>query len=363
MAEKVYAVGLRLHDEDQHEALESFRELLQLALTLDYEIVGKGFQVVREPTHSHLLGKGKVSEIAQEVGSLDPDRVLVDYELLPVQSRNLEEAWGKPVLDRSGLIIEVFSKHATTADGKLQVELASLKYKLPRLTSRNLAYDQQTGGGGSAYLRGAGERAIELARRHIRTRIRRLEDKLEQIARHREVKAKKRDRAKIPLVSLVGYTNAGKSTLLNALTGSKVLTQNKLFSTLDTTVRQRTYEGGKILFADTVGFIRKLPVELVAAFRSTLEEVLTAWLILEVFDASDTEWENHILLTDQLLDDLGAGHINKLYVANKSDLTDEATRKKITEKLDNVVFVSALEREGLDGLLKQVSYNLTLSGT
>ncbi|MBP6927304.1 MAG: GTPase HflX [Caldisericales bacterium] len=355
---KVFIVGLRMKEDDQHEALESFSELMQLARTLDMEIVGKGFQVIREPTHSHLLGKGKVEELAQEIASLNPERVLVDFELSPLQCRNLEESWGRPVLDRHGLIIEVFSKHATTSEGKLQVELALLKYKLPRLSGRNLAYDQQTGGGGSAYLRGAGERAIDIARRQIRSRIRVLEKKIELIARHREIKSKRREKSDVPLVSLVGYTNAGKSTLLNSLTGANVLTQNKLFSTLDTTVRARIHEGQKILFADTVGFIRNLPVDLVAAFRSTLEEVLSSDVILHVFDATNPDWERHIEVAQGILDDLGASHIPTLYVANKSDLASEEKQKEISDHLGDVVFVSALERQGLDILLGKLSQNL-----
>jgi len=360
VTEKVFVVGVRLSEEDQHEALESFQEMLQLAETLDMEIVGKSVVVVREPTHSHLLGKGKVEELAKEILTAGAYRILVDYKLLPLQSRNLEESWGKPILDRSGLIIEVFSRHATTADGKLQVELALLKYKLPRLTSGNLAYDQQTGGGGSAYLRGSGERAIELSRRHIRSRIQKLEDRINQIKRHREVKAKRRERAQVPLVSLVGYTNTGKSTLLNTLTGADVLTQNKLFSTLDTTVRARMINGKKILFADTVGFIRKLPVELVAAFRSTLEETLSSWLILLVFDASDPDWKRHIEVAESILSDLGADHISKLIVANKDDAIDVEKRQEITEKLPEAVFISASQRKGTDELLAIVSKNLAL---
>ena len=360
MTEKVFVVGVRLSEEDQHEALESFQEMLQLAETLDMEIVGKSVVVVREPTHSHLLGKGKVDELTKEIGSSGADRILVDYQLLPLQSRNLEESWGRPILDRSGLIIEVFSRHATTADGKLQVELALLKYKLPRLTSRNLAYDQQTGGGGSAYLRGSGERAIELARRSIRTRIQKLEERINQIKRHREVKAKRRERAQVPLVSLVGYTNAGKSTLLNVLTGADVLIQNKLFSTLDTTVRARVVMGRRILFADTVGFIRKLPVELVAAFRSTLEETLSSWLILLVFDASDQDWKRHVEVAESILSDLGADHIRKICVANKEDLIDSERRQEITQKLPEAIFISASQRKDINELISIVSKNLTL---
>lgn len=354
MIEKIYAVGLRLSEDDPHDALESFGEMLQLAKTLDMVEVGKTFVVVREPTRSHLMGKGKTDEIKQEIIALNPDRILVDYQLSPLQSRNLEEAWGKPILDRASLIIEVFSRHATTADGKLQVELAQLNYKLPRLTMRNIEYDQQTGGGGSAYLRGAGERAISISKFQIRHKIKKLEDRIKGIAKHREVKSQRRDKSGLPLVSLVGYTNAGKSTLLNTLTGADVLTQNKLFSTLDTTVRSRTIDGRKLLFADTVGFIRNLPIELITAFRSTLEEVLTSWLIVHVFDTTDPEWERHIEVAESILDDLGAGHIERIFVGNKADLAESKQIENIQKKLPEAVFVSALKREGMDVLLEQI---------
>lgn len=252
----------------------------------------------------------------------------------------------------------MFAKHATTREGKLQVELAQLKYKLPRLTDRSMNYDQQTGGGGSAYLRGAGERKIELVKRRLRQDIRKLGDRIEEVRRHRQTQAKRRERWKMPIVSLVGYTNAGKSTLLNAITGADILSQDKLFSTLETTVRQRFMDGKKILFTDTVGFIRNLPVELVAAFRSTLEEVLSASILMVVFDSSDPEWERHIEVVDGILSDLGADHIEKMYVANKIDQIDETKQDEILGEFPDVLFVSAKEKVGIDELLDVINDKL-----
>lgn len=356
MNQKIYCVGLRLKEDDQQEAIESFRELVSLAQTLDYTIVGQNFQVIREPNHSHLIGKGKVLEIGQEVTQLKPDVVFVDYHLAPLQSRNLEEDWNVPVIDRSGLIIEVFRKHATTNEGKLQVELAKLKYQLPRLTQKNIAYDQQVGGG--AVTRGAGERAIELEKRHLKERIRKLEGRIKVLAKNRQTRSKQRLRTNLPIVALVGYTNAGKSTLMNALTGANVLIENKLFSTLDTTVRQRMIGDRKVLFVDTVGFIRNLPHELIAAFKSTLEEVLSAWLIVHVFDSSDPDYQRHIEITESVLADLGADCIPKILAANKIDLVGNEQRQEIESMVKPDIFISASEKSGTDALLEMVSGHL-----
>jgi GTP-binding protein HflX len=345
-----------MKEDDQAEAIESFRELVSLAQTLGYTITGQNFQVIREPNHSHLIGKGKVAEIAEEISNLQPDVIFVDYHLTPLQSRNLEKDWNIPVIDRSGLIIEVFRQHASTNEGKLQVELAKLKYQLPRLTQKNLAYDQQVGGG--AVTRGAGERAIELEKRHLKERMRRLEGKIKVLAKNRETRSKLRLRTNMPIVALVGYTNAGKSTLMNALTGANVLIQDKLFSTLDTTVRQRMIGDRKILFVDTVGFIRNLPHELIAAFKSTLEEVLSAWLIVHVFDSADPDYERHIEIAENVLSDLGADCIPKLLVANKADRITDENKTSIAGSVKPDIFISAVEKTGTDELLELVIQKL-----
>lgn len=345
-----------MKEDDQAEAIESFRELVSLAQTLDYTITGQNFQVIREPNHSHFIGKGKVAEIAEEISKLNPDVVFVDYHLSPLQSRNLEEDWNVPVIDRSGLIIEVFRKHASTNEGKLQVELAKLKYQLPRLTQKNIAYDQQVGGG--AVTRGAGERAIELERRHLKERMRKLESRIKVLAKNRETRSKQRLRTNLPIVALVGYTNAGKSTLMNALTGANVLIQDKLFSTLDTTVRQRMIGDRKVLFVDTVGFIRNLPHELIAAFKSTLEEVLSAWLVVHVFDCSDADYERHIEIAENVLSDLGADCIPRLLVANKTDRISDENKAQVISQANPDIFISATEKDGTDKLLELVMHNL-----
>ncbi|MEZ4812109.1 MAG: GTPase HflX [Caldisericia bacterium] len=351
-------MGARLQEDDQREALESFKELSGLIATLGADVVGRNFQVIKKVSKSYLFGKGKVEEIKEKASEAKADRIVFDYYLTPLQSRNLEESLKKPVIDRAGIIIEVFANHASTSEGKLQVELAQLKYKLPRLTDRNMRYDQQTGGGGSAYLRGAGETKKELIYRRIRQNIRNLRKRLDKIKRHRQTQAKLRDRLKMPIVSLVGYTNAGKSTLLSALTGADILIQDKLFSTLDTTVRKRYYNGQNILFTDTVGFIRNLPVELVAAFRSTLEEVLSGWLLLVVFDVSNPDWKKHLEVVESILDDLGATHIPKLYVGNKVDKVDDEVKDEILEEIPDVKFISASTKIGTDELLEDISETL-----
>ena len=345
-----------MKEDDQAEAIESFRELVSLAQTLDFTIVGQNFQVIREPTHSHLIGKGKIVEIGEEIKKLSPDVVFVDFHLSPLQNRNLEKEWEVPVFDRSGLIIEVFRRHASTNEGKLQVELAKLRYQLPRLTQRNLAYDQQVGGG--AVTRGSGERAIELEKRHLKERIRRLESRIKVLAKNRETRSQLRLRTNLPIVALVGYTNAGKSTLMNALTGADVLIENKLFSTLDTTVRQRMIGEKKVLFVDTVGFIRNLPHELIAAFKSTLEEVLSAWLVVHVFDCSDADYERHIEIAENVLSDLGADCIPRLRIANKTDRISDENREQIKGTVNPDIFVSASEKIGIDELLVLVTQKL-----
>jgi GTPase len=355
MAERVYIVGARISSEDRQESLESFAELEGLISTLGSEVVGRNFQVIKEPSRSYLFGKGKVAEIKEKACELKADRVVFDYYLSPLQNRNLEESLKKPVVDRKGIIIEVFAKHASTKEGKLQVELAQMKYKLPRLTDRTMNYDQQTGGGGSAYLRGSGERRTEILKRKLKTDIRLKVKALKKIQAQRQTQAKLRNRRQIPIVSLVGYTNTGKSTLLSALTGADTLIENKLFSTLDTTVRKRYLDGRIFLFTDTVGFIRNLPVELVASFRSTLEDVLTASIILIVFDTNNHDWNRHVEVTTGILDDLGATDIPKVYVGNKTDITDDQRLKDIKQVFHDVVLTSATKKLGIDELLERIS--------
>lgn len=355
MTERVYIVGARISSDDRQESLESFAELEGLISTLGSEVAGRNFQVIKEPSRSYLFGKGKVAEIKEKAFELNADRIVFDYYLSPLQHRNLEESLKKPVADRKGIIIEVFAKHATTKEGKLQVELAQMKYKLPRLTDRTMNYDQQTGGGGSAYLRGSGERRTEILKRKLKSDIRLKVRALKKIQAHRQTQAKLRTRRGIPIVSLVGYTNAGKSTLLSALTGADILIENKLFSTLDTTVRKRYLDGRIVLFTDTVGFIRNLPVELVASFRSTLEDVLSASIILLVFDTSNPDWNRHVEVTCGILDDLGAIDIPKVYVGNKTDISEDQRLKEIKQVFPDVMFISASGKLGTDELLERVS--------
>src|SRR5919204_1452373 len=262
---------------------DSLAELEQLAATAGVEVLGQVSQKVSEPNPATFVGKGKVKEIAQLREDLGADLVLFDEELTPGQQRNLEETLNTKVLDRTGLILDIFARHARTREGRLQVELAQLEYRLPRLTRMWTHLSRQAVGG--VGLRGPGETQLEVDRRRSRERISKLKDQLKDVHAHRELYRQKRRREGLPVIALVGYTNAGKSTLLNALANAEVPAANVLFATLDPTTRQlQLPDGQEVLITDTVGFIQKLPTQLVAAFRATLEEIEDAAILLHVVD-------------------------------------------------------------------------------
>ncbi len=307
---------------------------------------------LRECNPSLFIGKGKAEEIKEK--ATDCDLIIFDAELTPAQQRNLEEFFEKKLVDRTGLILDIFATRAKTHEGKLQVELAQLNYMLPRLKGKGFVMSRLGGGIGT---RGPGETKLEVDRRKIRDRITKIKERLEKIAATRKSHRVLRKKTETPVVALVGYTNAGKSTLLNVLTKADVLTENKLFATLDPTTRKLVFpEGREILFTDTVGFIKRLPVLLIEAFKSTLEEAVEADMLLHVVDISSENWEKQYSEVKKILLQIGATQPTIL-TFNKIDAVPEEKitflkLEKFPEK--NVVFVSAKEKKGLENLVNAV---------
>ena len=317
-------VGVVMRDDDPDEVEVSLDELERLLDTAGGEVFARMVQNKSTPDPRTLIGSGKVEELAELCRANDVDLVVFDCDLSPVQIRNLEDdirgdnkKMKLRVIDRSMLILDIFALHAVTAEGKLQVELAQLQYTAPRMTGHGIEMSRLGGGIGT---RGPGESKLESDRRHMKRRVDALRAELAVVEKNRRTMRASRDRSGLPRVAIVGYTNAGKSTLLNALTGAGILAEDKLFATLDPTTRKFTLPGGEtILLTDTVGFIRKLPHHLVSAFRSTLEEAVYADIILLLLDASDPECAAQLEVTEQLLEELGAGGKPTLYVFNKCD--------------------------------------------
>jgi GTP-binding protein HflX len=323
-------------------------ELDGLARAAGAEAVGRLVQARSVPDPSTFVGRGKVSEIHDVAHAASADVVIFDDELTPGQLRNLEERLGTKVLDRTALILDIFALHARSGEGKAQVELAQLNYLLPRLRGWGEAMSRLGGGIGT---RGPGETKIETDRQHIRRRITKLRRDIVQLGKTRRVKRGGRERSGVPQVALAGYTNAGKSTLLNALTGADVLVADQPFATLDPTTRRLTLPGGRrATISDTVGFVRRLPHELVEAFKSTLEEVARADLILHVADASAPDVEEQRDAVREVLGEIGAGGIPEVLALNKWDLLDETSRARVRRRFPEGVPVSALSGEGLDEL-------------
>lgn len=342
--------GLRNTIEDTTE--ESMKELYELAKTAGAEVAATVVQNRSEIESGTYMGEGKLEEIAAAVKELDVDAVIFDDELSPVQIRNLNEILGVKVLDRSMLILDIFAMRAKSGEGKLQVELAQLKYRLPRLRGMGNVMSRTGAGIGT---RGPGETKLETDRRHIHSRIKALSDELEELKKHRELLRARRKKDGVITVALVGYTNAGKSTLLNALTDAKVFAEDKLFATLDPTSRALELEDSrKVLLIDTVGFIRKLPHHLVEAFKSTLEEAVVADVLIHVIDCANDEYENQITVVDEVLRDIGAVGKPEIMVYNKCDKTDIT---QITQAKKDVrsVFISAKQKINLDKLIYEIS--------
>ena len=332
---------------------ESLAELGRLAETAGALVVASYSQKKDKPDAAFFFGKGKVDEIGMAVQDLEADMLIVDEEITPSQQHNLERMLGLKVLDRTALILDIFAQRARSQAGKLQVSLAQFKYQLPRLGGQGLVLSRLGGGIGT---RGPGETKLEVDRRRIYGRIHDIEEELKKLSSHRRLHRSRRKEANIPLVALVGYTNAGKSTLLNALTGSDVFAEDKLFATLDPTTRHKILpDGQEILLTDTVGFIQKLPHSLVSAFHATLEEVTEADLLLHVVDCSNESAELQIGSVTEVLRELGAVEKPTLFVFNKCDnLDNEHLRSKLSRDREGV-FVSARDGENLESLLERIS--------
>lgn len=349
--ERVILVSATLKTQLQNE--ETLQELHRLTHTAGAEVVYSFRVKVEAFNAATLIGKGKLQEIATQAQILRADSVIFDDEISPAQQNNLEEILPAKVLDRTRLILDIFAQRARTQEGKLQVELAQLKYLLPRLSGRGAAMMQQKGGIG---MRGPGERKLEYDRRRLRQRISRLEKEIETVKAGRSLRRQRRTQVPLPQIALVGYTNAGKSTLLNALTQTQsVYADDKLFATLDPTTRRvRMPSGGEMLFTDTVGFIQKLPHSLVTSFRATLEETSFADVILHVQDASSPNRREQESTVLQIITDLKAENIPLITVFNKTDLLSPARLELLRAQYPQAVFVSALEEANLTSLLRRV---------
>jgi GTP-binding protein HflX len=333
---------------------ESLVELDRLADTAGLTTVGRTAQPLRRVHPATFVGAGKVLEVRQLVTATAADVVVFDDPLTPAQQRNLATTLGVKVIDRSALILDIFAQHARSLEGKLQVELAQLQYLLPRLTRQWTHFSRQRGGGVGT--RGPGETQLEVDRRRARERIAQLRRRLAAVERTRELHRAERQATPTPTVALVGYTNAGKSTLMNALTRAGVLVEDRLFATLDPTVRRlRLPEGLTVLLGDTVGFIHKLPHQLVEAFKSTLEQVRTADVLLHVIDASHPGWPEQVRVTEEVLAEIGAGDLPVLAVMNKADLLP-GTRRPAAPR--DAVWVSARTGAGLPALLARLEHAL-----
>jgi GTP-binding protein HflX len=326
-------------------------ELAALADSAGAEPVARVLQTRQDPNPATFVGKGKLEEIHREVHRTRAEAVILDQELSPGQLRNLEERLKVKVIDRTALILDIFALHARSREGKAQVELAQLNYLLPRLRGWGEAMSRM--GGGIGTRRGPGETKLETDRQHIKRRISKLRKDLKDLARTRDVKRSSRERSGIPQVAIAGYTNAGKSTLLNALTGSDVVVANQLFATLDPTVRRIQLPSGRAAtLSDTVGFVSKLPHDLVEAFRSTLEEVARATLILHVADASSPELIRQIDAVRAVLHEIGAGAMPEVLALNKVDLLSDTERARVLARTDGkATAISARTGEGLDDLM------------
>jgi GTPase len=334
---------------------DSLLELQRLAATAGIAVVGELVQPLRRAHPATFIGSGKVEEAKALVEQTSADVVIFDDPLSPAQQRNLEKALGCKVVDRSALILDIFAQRARSIEGKMQVELAQLQYLQPRLTRAWTHLSRQRGGGVGT--RGPGETQLEVDRRRVRERIAQLRKRLADTERTRRLHHDERTATPVPTVALVGYTNAGKSTLMNALTRAGVLVEDKLFATLDPTVRRlRLPEGLTVLLADTVGFIHKLPHQLVEAFKSTLEQVRTANLLVHVIDASHPTWPEQRRITEQVLEEIGAGDVPVVYALNKSDLLSLGELPSAAPP--DAVLVSGRTGAGMGNLLAQIESRL-----
>ena len=356
--EKAILVAVCLNGNRAH-AEASLAELKELARTAGVEVIDSVLQMRREADPRYLIGRGKLEDLNLRSMQAMADVLIFDKDLTPSQGRHISEATSLKVIDRSQLILDIFAQRAQSAEGKLQVELAQLKYRLPRLVQSDTSLSRLAGGIGG---RGPGETKLEIDRRRARDRINHLEKRIDALSREREVRRAQRNRRELPVISIVGYTNAGKSTLLNAITGSEVLAENKLFATLDPTSRRLRFpQEREVIITDTVGFIRDLPKDLVAAFRATLEELYDADLLLHVVDASDPSRDEQVRAVENILDSLDLMHKPRLMVWNKADLLTQEEVSSLLRTLGGVA-ISAASREGLAALLAKADTTLFAEG-
>ena len=363
--EKAFLVGVEIRGEEHLLTLEdSLTELALLGETAGLQVVGQSTQHMEKPNVKTYIGSGKLDEVRMLAGEVKADIILFDNELSPRHQRELEALFGNHfrILDRTALILDIFAQHANTNEGSLQVELAQYEYRLPRLTRAWTHLARQTGGAtgrsgrvGGVGLRGPGETQLEVDRREIRTRIKHLKAQLEKVRTHRQQYRSRRKKSLIPVVALVGYTNAGKSTLLNSISKADVYVADQLFATLDPTTRRVNISDGHVaLFTDTVGFIQKLPTTLVAAFRATLEEIAEADLLIHVIDITHPQAHEQARAVYQTLTEIEADHIPILTVLNKIDrLTDPGHAMEALADYPSAVAISALTGEGLPEMLEK----------
>jgi GTP-binding protein HflX len=369
--ERIILVGVTIPPETTEETETHLDELAQLVDTAGADVVGRMLQRREHPDPATYLGKGKIEELREESLMLDSDTTVFDNDLSPAQQRNLEKALGRTAISRTEVILDIFAQNARTPEGRAQVELAQLRHRLPRLRGRGTQLSRQAGasgvggaGGGGARIggRGPGETKLEVDRRRLLKRMSRLEADLKQLDKTRRTQRKSRARSGIRTASIVGYTNAGKSTLLNALTHAGVLVEDRLFATLDPRVRRLDLAGGEaVLLGDTVGFIRKLPHQLVEAFKSTLEVVAESDLLIHVVDASAADPDGQIAAVREVLDEIGAGGVPELMVFNKTDLTTEA--KRLVESHAGSIAISAVTGDGIETLLDVLGDRLRAMST
>ena len=364
-AERGYLVGVALRQgHSLISVLDSLAELKLLAETAGIRVVGQTQQTLRRINPKTMVGTGKLEEIAEQVIVCDANVVIFDDELSPRHQREIEKLLGESVrlLDRSALILDIFAQHARTSEGALQVELAQYEYRLPRLTRQWTHLARQAGGGGArggaggVGLRGPGETQLEVDRREITRKITRLKTDLEQVRAHRSLHRARRQHSGMPIAALVGYTNAGKSTLINALSDSDIYVADQLFATLDPTTRRINLpDGSEALLSDTVGFIQKLPTTLIAAFRATLEEVTEADLLLHVVDISHANAAQHIEAVEDILAEIDAARMPRLLVLNKIDrLPGDPPQLPLIDKYEAIVPISARDGLGLDSLREHI---------
>lgn len=375
---KAVLIGLNVNKEND-DFERSMDELKELTKALDIEVVNTLTQALPSPDRSTFIGSGKVDEAKAAIEMFDASIVIFNEALSPMQVRNLERALDTEVLDRTGLILQIFAKRARTRESRLQVEYAQLQYMLPRLVGMGTSLSRQGGGSGRLSNKGAGEKKLELDRRRIEHRMAELRRELESVEKERTTQRNRRLSSKLPSISLVGYTNAGKSTILNSLINlygnesdedKTVLEKDMLFATLDTSVRKITPKGKRpFLLTDTVGFISELPHSLVKAFRSTLEEAKYADLLLQIVDFADPEYRYHMEVTKQTLAEIGAGDIPVIYVFNKSDLVQKEQEDgnqlvmDVPRSMDDRIYICGKDKDSLEALVDLIEMKLSEGAT